>query len=71
MVNFKIDDVIDWTVNNYNTHITQISRKKGNQVIKIGHLIKFSVRNIFFKNYAKNEVGRLVLDLFLFFKKAL
>ena len=25
----------------------------------------------FFNNYAKNEAGRLVLDLFLFFEKAL
>ena len=25
----------------------------------------------FFKNYAENEAGRLVQDLFLFFKKAL
>ena len=25
----------------------------------------------FFKNYAKNEAGRLVRDLFSFFKKAL
>ena len=25
----------------------------------------------FFKNYARNEVGRLVLDLVLFFKKVL
>ena len=27
-------------------------------------------RNIFVKNYAANEAGRLVPDLFLFFKKA-
>ena len=26
---------------------------------------------LFFKNYAENEAGRLVLYLFLFFKKAL
>ena len=25
---------------------------------------------LFFKNYAENEVGRIVADLFLFFKKA-
>ena len=25
----------------------------------------------FFKNHAENEVGKLVLDVFLFFKKAL
>ena len=27
--------------------------------------------NFIFKNYAKNEAGRLVPDLFLFFRKAL
>ena len=27
--------------------------------------------NIFFNNHAENELGRLVLELFLFFKKAL
>ena len=33
---------------------------------------KFITREIFFfKNHAQNETGRLVPDLFLFFKKAL
>ena len=48
-----------------------ISRSKGNQAIKFGQLIKYSVRIFFLKNHAENEVGRLVLDIFLFFKKAL
>ena len=26
-VNFKIYDIIDWTANNYNTHITQYLKK--------------------------------------------
>ena len=34
-------------------------------------LIEGNVRNISFKNYAENEAGRLVPDLFLFFKNAL
>ena len=34
--------------------------------MKLGKLKKF-----FFKNYAENEAGQLVPDLFLFFKKAL
>ena len=37
-----------------------ISRSKGNQAMKFGQLIKYSVRNIFF-NHAENEVGTLVL----------
>ena len=43
--------------------------------MKIGQLIKYDknvIRNIFlFQNHAENEVGRLGLDLFLLFKKAL
>ena len=39
--------------------------------MKLGQLREYNKRNIFFyKNYAKNEAGRLVPDLFLFFKKA-
>ena len=38
--------------------------------MKIGELIEQNKRNIFFKNYAENKAGRLVPDLFLFFKKA-
>ena len=47
-----------------------ISRRKDDQAIKIGQLIKHSVIFLF-KNYAQNEVGILVPDLFLFFKKVL
>ena len=39
--------------------------------MKLGELMEYNKRNIiFFKNYAENEAGRLVADLFLFFKKA-
>ena len=38
--------------------------------MKFGQLIEHKKRNIFFQNYAENEAGRLVPDLFLFFKKA-
>ena len=38
--------------------------------MKLGQLIEHSKRNIFFKNFAENEAGRLVLDHFLFFKNA-
>ena len=37
--------------------------------MKIGELIEQNKRNIFLKNYAENKAGRLVPDLFLFFKK--
>ena len=37
--------------------------------MKLGQLIEYSVRNIFFKNHAENEAERLVPDLILFFKK--
>ena len=39
--------------------------------MEFAQFIKYDVRNIFFfKNPAENETGRLVLDLFLFSKKA-
>ena len=60
MVNFKMYDVTDWTTNNYNTHITQYLKKWD---------IAWEI--FLFKNHAKNEVGGLVPDLFLFFNTAL
>ena len=51
--------------------LPNISRSKSNQTMKFGQFIEYYRSNIFFKNYAKNELGRLVPDLFLFFKKAL
>ena len=39
--------------------------------MKFGQLIEKKHKKYFFKNHAKNEVGRLVSGLFLFFKKAL
>ena len=39
--------------------------------MKLGQLIEYLKRNIFFKNYGEKEAGQLVLDRFLFFKKAL
>ena len=37
--------------------------------MKLSQLVEYN-RNIFFKNYAENEEGRVVPDLFLFLKKA-
>ena len=36
----------------------------------LGQLIDYKKRNIFFKNYAENNAGRLFPDSFLFFKCA-
>ena len=50
--------------------LRSISQSKGNQTVKFGHLIEHNKRNIFFfKNYAENEAGRLVPDLFILLKK--
>ena len=48
-----------------------ISRSEGNQAMNYGELINYSKRNIFLQNHAEDKVGRLVLDHFLFFMKAL
>ena len=47
--------------------LPNISRSKGNLTIKFGQIIKYSMRNIFVKKYAKHEIAKLVPDLFLFF----
>ena len=50
--------------------LSNISQSKGNQTMEFGQLIEYNKRILFFKIYAENEAGRLVLNLFLFFKKA-
>ena len=47
MVNFKIYDFTDSTTNNYLHTLPNISRVKGNQVMKFGQLRTYSVRNVF------------------------
>ena len=61
-------DVTTWLTNDYNTHLPNISRSKGNQTMKFGQLIEYN-RNIFLQNHAGNEAGRLVPELSLLFKK--
>ena len=51
--------------------LPNISRNKGNKTIKSGQLTGYNKKNIFLKNHAENVTGRLVSELFLFFKKAL
>ena len=36
--------------------------------MKLGQLIEYNLRNIFFKIHAENEAERLVTDFYLFFK---
>ena len=67
MVNVKIHDV----QHGYQTiaihTLPTILRTKSNQTMKLGQLIEHN-KIFFFKNYAENEAGGLVPDLFLFFK---
>ena len=37
--------------------------------MKFDQLIEYNKRNIFLKNHAENEAGRLIPDLFFFFLK--
>ena len=39
--------------------------------MKFGQFIEYRKSNIFLKNHAENEIGRLVPNFLLFFKKAL
>ena len=45
--------------------LPNISQCIGNQTMKFGQFIEYKKINIFFKNYAENEAGRQVQDLFL------
>ena len=52
--NFKIYDVINREMSNYNHVLSDISRCKGNQKMKYGQLIGYSMRYIFLKeSYTK------------------
>ena len=51
--------------------LPNISHSKGNQAMKFGQLILYNKKNIFFKNHAENEAGRLVPDLLLLFNEVL
>ena len=49
---------------------SNISQSKDKQALKFSQLIERKKRNIFLQTHAENEAGRLVPNLFLFFKKA-
>ena len=61
-INFKIYDIPDWTINNYNTNIGQYLKKEGQSGRELGQLIEYSMENIFLQQ---------VPDFFLLFKEAL
>ena len=48
-----------------------ISRSKGKETLKVDELIEHNKRNIFLLLSSENETGRLIPELFFFFKKAL
>ena len=49
--------------------LPDISRSKGNQGMKYGQLIKHNMKIFFCKIHTKNELGRLDLNHFLYFRK--
>ena len=65
-VNFKIYEVTIWKKAIARHVVLNIS---GNETVKWGQIKEY--RLFFFKKHARNKAGRLVSDLFLFFRKAL
>ena len=51
--------------------LPSISRSKDNQAMKFRQLIEYKVRNSFVQKSIKGDVGRLVPDIFVFFKETL
>ena len=51
--------------------LPNISRSKGNQTMKFGHLIECNKIIFFLKKHAENEAERLVPDIAFFKKKVL
>ena len=47
-----------------NTHVTNISRSKGNQTIKFGQLIEYNMRNIFLEKSYTECSGETIPKLF-------
>ena len=42
--------------------LSNISRSKDNQTMKLGQVMEYNKRNIFLQNYTENEAGSLVPD---------
>ena len=49
--------------------LSNISRSKSNQTVEFDQLIEYNIRNISLQKSEETEAGRLVLDVFLLFKK--
>ena len=45
--------------------LSNISRIKDNQTMKLGQLIKHTIKNIFLENHIQNVVEKLVPDSFI------
>ena len=45
--------------------LPNILRSKGNQAMKLGHLIEYTMRNIFLKNHRQNVVEKLAAHPFM------
>ena len=50
-------DIADCEANIYNTHMTNVSRKKCDHRMKSDHLIEFDMRNIFLEKSCKKCGG--------------
>ena len=48
--------------------LPDVSRRIGNQTMKVGQLIEYNVIILFLKHQTENEAGTLLSDLFLFLK---
>ena len=66
--NHKIDlktyDATTWLTNSYNIHVVQYFTSKGNQITKFGQVMDYNKINVFFRNHAGNQAGRLFPDQF-------
>ena len=64
-VNFNIFDFTTWLTSTYNTH-SPISREVRTTKQWLG-LVNITREIFFFKNYAQNDIGKLVPSLLLFY----
>ena len=63
-----IYDVTNWETNDWSTYIGQSQEVKAKRQ---RNLVTLTLETFLLKSHAENKAGRLVPDLFLFFKKSL
>ena len=51
--------------------LSNITRSKDNQTMKLGQVIEYGKELFFFRNITENQAARLVRDFFFFLKKAI